>query len=545
LTGVDVRGVELQTNRSPRRLAGVSFAARPGELVAVIGASGAGKSTLLSVLAGLLAPTAGTGLVAGVDLAVPAARRAELVGTGRIGYVPQRDALHDELTVGQELGFAADLRHVGDAAERARRVHEVLETLEIAGTAGRRIRDLSGGERKRVSVAVELLAAPDVLLLDEATTGLDPVHERDLTRYLRTLADDGCTVVAATHSVVHLDQYDRILLLGYGGVPLFHGTPDEARAATGGDSFVDLFSLSRPLTGLSDHVPADRAEPDDPPAARARDTLRILIRRQLTRLVADRRTLWFLALQAPVLGLMVRAITGPDGLQVGAVGVNLYARRVLLVLVLCAVWQGSTLTVRDLVRDRDVLRRERIAGVRNRSVIAARLIVLWAASGLQVTALTVVGCAGIPGTTAGAIGKLIVGLWLCAGAAGCLALAISSFVRSTDQALAVLPLVLIPQLVLSGGVLALSDIPALRPLSYLSPARWGLSSVASAADLRMVETRTLVAVPLTAVDLHIAQHEDADAGWDPTGQAYAADLLGLLALALVGSGLSVVGLRRP
>lgn len=539
--GVDVRGLHLARSDSMRRLDDVSLTVRSGELVAVIGASGAGKSTLLAVLAGLLAPTAGTGTVAGADVHRPAVDRARLVGPGRVGYVPQRDSLHAELTVGQELAYAVDLRHVPDGAAR---VAEVLTALGIADLRERRIRHLSGGERKRVSVAVELLATPSVLLLDEATSGLDPGHERDLTRYLRGVSDRGCAVVVATHSVAYLADYDRLLLLGMGGRVLFSGTPAQALAAVGTGSFVDLFDITSPLAVAPEPAPVASAPATARPAA-GPGPVGVLIHRQLRRIVEDRRTLVFLALQAPVLGLMVRAITGPDGLGIGTVVINLYARRVLLVLVLCAVWLGSIFAVREIVRDRGVLTREKVAGVRPVHVLWARLAVLTIVSALQVVVLTAVGCAGLPTTRSSTFPLLLVSLWICAEAAGCVALAVSALVRSTDQALAVLPLLLVPQIVLSGGVLALNDAPALRAISYVSPARWGLSAVASASQLRKIETHTVIAVPLTASDLHIAQHEDADRGWDPTALAWGGDILALAVLATAGAGLTVVGLRRP
>lgn len=543
--GLAVRGLGLVRADSMRRLDDVSLTVAPGELVAVIGASGAGKSTLLAALAGLLDPTAGSGTVAGVDVRTPAVDRARLVGPGRIGYVPQRDSLHSELSVGQELAYAAALRDVPDATSRTA---EVLDALGIAELHGRRIGQLSGGERKRVSVAVELLATPDVLLLDEATSGLDPGHERDLTRYLRSVAERGCAVLVATHSVAHLAGYDRILLLGMGGRLLFRGTPAQALAALGSDSFVELFDRTAPLAVAGPDVPARPVPPEPAPVPsgsieHAPSPVGVLIRRQLRRIVEDRRTLVFLVLQAPVLGLMVRAIAGPDGLGIGTIAINLYARRVLLVLVLCAVWLGSIFAIREIVRDRGVITREKVAGVRPVHVLAARLTVLTIMTAAQVIVLTVVGAAGLATTRAGTFGLLLLGLWACAEAAGCLALGLSALVRSTDQALAILPLLLVPQIVLSGGVLAL-DEPVLRGISYVAPARWGLSAVASASELRRVETSTVIAVPLTAADLHVAQHEDAERGWDPTALAFGADLLALIVLAAAGTGLTVTGLRR-
>jgi hypothetical protein len=299
---------------------------------------------------------------------------------------------------------------------------------------------------------------------------------------------------------------------------------------------------------------ADSAEPDGATHTGEADTrpperVRLLIRRELSRILADRRTLAFLALQAPVLGLMVRAVAGPDQLDLGVVTTNLYARRMVLTLVLCAVWLGSTNSIRSIVADRAVLRRERVTGVRPRHLLLAKVTVLWLTSGAQVVVLSVAALAGMRfGADAPVLRSpllaAIVALWACAGAAGSLALAISAFARSTDQALAILPLVLVPQLILSGGVIALRDVPTLRPISYLSSARWGMSMLASTVHLRALETETRIPVPLGKSELNLERHEDADAGWNPDAAAWRLDLLSLLLLAAGGTCAAGVGLRR-
>jgi len=540
VTGVAVRALFLGGDGEPRQLRDVSITARPGELVAVIGASGAGKSTLLSVLAGLLAPGSAEGTVADAPLGSVTGRRV-----GGIGYVPQHDALHAELTVRAELDLAAQLRGLSEPVARGQQVQGLLTTLGIDDLLDRRIRELSGGERKRVSVAVELIGRPQVLLLDEATTGLDAAHERDMVAYLRELADQGCCVVLTTHSVVYLDVFDRVYVLGRHGRVLAAGPPADVLAATGKQSYVDVFDFEEPF-GITEEA-FDNADAEISPT-RPRHT-RVLVRRELQRMFANRRVLAFVLLQAPVLGLMVRAMAGPDQLDFGVLNVNLYSRRMLLTLVLCAVWLGSTNTVRSVIGDRAIIRRERVIGVEARHVLAAKVAVLWLTSAVQITVLCLVAVGGMSfSASAPVFGQplvtTIVVLWLCAGAAGSLALALSAWVRSTDQALAILPLLLVPQLVLSGGVIALRDVPALRPISYVSSARWGMSALASTWHLRSLETRTKVAVPLDESAQSIQRHEDADAGWNPDAAAWSLDVLALLVMAGAGTALAGAGLRR-
>jgi ABC-type multidrug transport system ATPase subunit len=536
--GADVHGL---TRAAPRRLAGVDIHAAPGEIVAVIGASGAGKSTLLEVLTGLLPATGGAGRVAGSDVLLPADHRS-----GRIGYVPQFDALHGELTVRQEFAAGARLR-----AADPRAVPAVLRALGLGELAERRIEHLSGGERKRVSVGLELLAAPEVLVLDEPTTGLDPGHERELIEYLRRLADAGCAIVLSTHSTVYLGRFDRLVLLGSGGRALFAGTPDEALAAVGSESFVDLFAVTVPLVPpeASAARRQDESAAGQPRRARRRGVVATLVLRDVQRLAGDRRTLAFVTLQAPVLGLIVRLIAGDDGLAVGDFTNNLYARRMVVTLVMGAVWLGATNTVRELVRDRATMRRERVAGVRPGQVLAAKSLVLWALSGVQSLVFVLIATAGLPTvgeqSVVGSVHLAVfVGLWLCTGASGCLALLVSALVRRSEQALAVLPILLIPQLVLSGGMLALRDVPVLSAVSYVSPARWGMSATASAVDLRALETTTVVAVPVDDDQYDVGVHQTAERSWDPTAGAWLLDLGALAALAAACTGATAFALRR-
>jgi hypothetical protein len=366
--------------------------------------------------------------------------------------------------------------------------------------------------------------------------------------YLRALADQGCCVVLATHSVVYLDIVDHVLVLGSRGRRLASGSPADVLAAAGKTSFVDIFDRDDPF-GLAE--PADDTAAHQGPTQPSKQPPRIgiLIRREFARLLADRRVLAFTLAQAPILGLMVRAMAGPDQLDLGVVNVNLYARRMLLTLVLCAVWLGSTNSIRMVIADRPVIRRERVIGVAARHVLAAKVVALWVTSGVQVVVLSVVAIAGMRFSTSSPVLSnplltTIVVLWACAGAAGSLALALSAFARSTDQALAILPLVLVPQLVLSGGVIALRDIPALRPVSYVSSARWGMSMLASTWHLRGLETETKVSVPLGSSQQSLQRHEDADAGWNPDAAAWSVDLLAMLLIAGAGTAAAGIGLRR-
>ncbi|MCK6520730.1 ATP-binding cassette domain-containing protein [Myxococcota bacterium] len=212
-------------------LDGVGLTLHPGELCGLIGPSGAGKSTLIRCLLGLRAPDGGEVSLAG------APPRAE-----GVGYVPQQDAIHRALTPRQALDFAARLRRpeLGEAA-RAARVEALAKDVGLEERLDTRIFKLSGGQQKRVSVALELLTEPGLLILDEPTSGLDPGLESRLMELLRRLARQGRAVLVATHATASLPMCDALLVLVAGRVAYF-GPPDEALAFFKAERFGDIFT---------------------------------------------------------------------------------------------------------------------------------------------------------------------------------------------------------------------------------------------------------------------------------------------------------------
>lgn len=202
----------------------ISFPVGEKSLLAVVGPSGSGKSTLLNALTGLRPADQGTVLYDGRDLYREYADLRQ-----RIGLVPQDDILHLQLPVRRALLYAAELRFPGDTAraEREARVDEVIAELGLQARADQPVHTLSGGQRKRVSVALELLTKPSLLFLDEPTSGLDPGMDRSVMTMLRGLADDGRTVVVVTHSVLSLEVCDRLLVMAPGGRMAYYGPPDE------------------------------------------------------------------------------------------------------------------------------------------------------------------------------------------------------------------------------------------------------------------------------------------------------------------------------
>jgi ABC-2 type transport system ATP-binding protein len=195
-------------------LGGVSFSARPGELVAVIGPNGAGKTTLLSILAGILSADGGS-------VSTP---------PGDIGWVPQQAAVYGKLTVEENLSLFAHLEGVDDPDTA---VGRMLELTGLRGRAGDQVAELSGGNRQRVNVAIGLLSSPEVLLLDEPTAALDPRQREALWEFVLRMAGEGTTVLYATHNVQEADRYaDRVIVLA-DGERLFEGSSRELERVVG------------------------------------------------------------------------------------------------------------------------------------------------------------------------------------------------------------------------------------------------------------------------------------------------------------------------
>src|SRR5271154_1769321 len=236
--GLTAHGLALTVD-GRQLLQDVSFTAKPGTLTAVIGPSGAGKSTLVKVIGGALPRSAGVVAFDGHDVHADYASMRS-----RIGVVPQDDVVHRQLTVEQALSYAAELRLPPDTSIEDRRqvVERVLDELELTPHKKTRVDKLSGGQRKRASVAMELLTGPSLLILDEPTSGLDPALDRQVMTMLRRLADAGRVVLVVTHCLTNLDVSDQVLFLTSGGKTAYFGPPNEIPLVMGTANWADIFS---------------------------------------------------------------------------------------------------------------------------------------------------------------------------------------------------------------------------------------------------------------------------------------------------------------
>ena len=218
----------------------VSMHVKPSEFVAFVGGSGAGKSTFMKCISGVDTPTTGLVLLNGENLY----DNYESLKYN-IGYVPQEDIVYSNLTLHDMLKYTAKLRMPENSTqkERTQRIKEVLEIVQLTEFEHSYIRQLSGGQRKRASIAVELIADPSLFFLDEPTSGLDPDTERSVMKTLQKMSKMGKTIILVTHNTLNLHLCDKVAFFGKGGHLCFYGKPQEALDFFGVDDFVDIYTL--------------------------------------------------------------------------------------------------------------------------------------------------------------------------------------------------------------------------------------------------------------------------------------------------------------
>jgi ABC-type multidrug transport system ATPase subunit len=491
-TGFRVDRASLALKNGRRIVDDVSFSMAEPSLVAVIGPSGAGKSSLLRLVTGQIEPSSGA--VSLHHATMTSQRRAH---RGQIGVVPQYTVAHTSLTARRALDYTARLRLPPDVggAERRRRVEAVLEQLGLAEHADTRMARLSGGQQRRVGIAMEMLTDPSMLILDEPTAGLDPSLVLQIMRVLRGLADSGKHVLLVTHDLEHLvDLVDRVVVLRPGGTVAFFGPPDQVFTHFGTSTWAETFDV---LTRAEERRPRRSgsvvAPPADLPAVRAgfSGALRsasVVMRRQLRLIASDPPYLALLLGMPLVLGVLALAVPGASGLGATRDQTSVEAVRLLVLLIVGAAFLGLSSSVRDLVGERSIFQHERDAGLAPLGYLSAKVTVFFALAGIQASllvAIVVAARAGprdalVLGSPTMELGCAVVGTALTGVALG---LAISSRVATTEQSMPPLVILVMGQLVMCGGLFPVDGRGVLPVLSWVFPTRWGYAAAAATVDL--------------------------------------------------------------
>ncbi|WP_248501599.1 FHA domain-containing protein [Streptomyces sp. D2-8] len=531
----------------------VSFGVPEKSLIAVIGPSGSGKSTLLKALTGYRPANQGEVLYDNRNLYKQFAELRQ-----RIGLVPQDDILHKELTVKKALKYAAKLRFPADttAAEREARIDEVLRELKLDIHKDKKVTSLSGGQRKRVSVALELLTKPSLIFLDEPTSGLDPGMDRDVMQLLRGLADDGRTVLVVTHSVAELAICDKLLVMAPGGSVAYFGPPEEALNFFGYDTWADVFSAFENYRDYdwagrwkgSQHYQMYAADIDavapqsvqvpqmqamKPPKPQGwMSQFVTLVRRYVSVIVSDKGFLALMVILPAVLGAVSLLIDADKGLlpnpanpQTGRIIPNGTATTVLLILAVGACFAGAANSVRELIKERVIYERERATGLSRSAYLMSKVFVLGMITVLQGLLVGVIGFSSreIPeeGLVLGSatLVELSIPIMALGFTSMMFGLIISSLVKTAEKTMPLLVMFAIIQVVFTGCLFTLHGSIGVNQFSFLMPSRWAVAASGATLDFNKISP------PETA--------GDTDPLWEHTAGAWAMDMGALLVLGVI------------
>jgi ABC-type multidrug transport system ATPase subunit len=513
---IDALRIEKWYSKTANILKGLSISIYPKEFVALVGASGAGKSTLMNALTGFV-PANGP--------------RSRVMVNGRnlythmdeyrneMGYVPQEDIIHRELTVYSALDYAAQLRMPADTSKKERhdRVMEVIEELGIKRQWKNPITALSGGQRKRVSIGVELLTKPALFFLDEATSGLDPGTETEMMNLLRDLADGGRTVILVTHATKNVMMCDQVVFLAKGGYLAFFGPPDEAleyfehyrtteeRRYKEKVEFDDIYQLiesrgtpeewgqryqqspqyQKYVVGRLRELQEQQRTPTPVPATRQQhkrpvSALRqflILSARNLRIIAQDKVGLALMLAVAPIIGLMdfiwgksLFDIVDGDAAQIITM---------LFMMGLIGILTGAISSVREIVKELDIYRRERTVTLKIWPYVLSKVWIGVILSAYQSAIFLLSKKLFVDPQFFGDYGymTMYITIFLCTLSGYMLGLLISAAAPNQNIALLLVVVVLVPQFLFAGALLPRDLIPGGEAISAIMSTRWAFDAL--------------------------------------------------------------------
>lgn len=496
---IDIRDLCL-----PGRIAGSSLSIEPGQLVAFVGGSGAGKSSLLTTIVGQNMDYLGNIYVNGSEL-----RDCYRSIKQEVGFVPQDDIVHKDLTVEEVLRFSARLK-LPDPEQRRKGVERVLSQLEMTHRRSARVKELSGGQRKRVSIGVELIADPRILFLDEPTSGLDPGLDKRMMELLRHLADSGKTVALVTHATNNVMLCDQVVFLGRGGHLCYAGAPDECANYFGvkGDfadiyqflekddseiaNLAEAFRLSpfRRLPNLCVSTTSNIASSSLNFQARFRELpsqLKTLISRDFRLQFRDITSLVLNAVTAPLATVMIAIAANNRSIFADydqlSPGIYPDALRILFVIVCSTIWVGLSTSLQTIVKERSIFIRERAFNLLPEAYLSSKVLVMLTQALTQglLVAASVVFLFDSPQS----VDNWFLSLWFIFFATlvaiGSQALLISSLVENSQQASSIAPLLLIPQLVFGGVLFILGD--GAKDLYSVVTSRWSMRALGAVTEI--------------------------------------------------------------
>ena len=559
-----------------------SFSIQPNEFVAIIGGSGAGKTTLLDCISGMTDYTQGSVLVNGEDIALAGKNFRSIMG-----YVPQQDIVYDNLTLERMLYYSALLRMPEDMSrkELKEKIEETIRTVELTEQKHTMIRKLSGGQRKRASIAVELLASPKLFFLDEPSSGLDPGTEKHLMQMLRSISMAGTTVIMVTHTVQNLDLCDRVICMGKGGRLCYSGAPKGALSYFGKDSYTDIYDAMNEESekyaaawAQGQHREAERAPASSGKKKKRRPLIMprqfwVMTRRYGEILKNSWPRLLLLLLMPGFLTLLVCLAYQVDGGLYSTLGISIVRNSFVYLSApdtlsfisafsCAAFWIGIFNSIQEISKERTIFERERFNGVFPFPYVLSKLFILTVLCFLQSIFMTQMlwslGQMMESGTSFGMtyVGvyysgssfwwELFITTFLCSLSAMCLGLVISASV-SNEMAMVICPICLLPQILFSGIASELSGIT--KTLSNIISCRWSCIAYLTSLgvnDMYVSYEYENITDPQKSVDLYTDCAYAVDTSYlfdkNPVESAWIA--LGLIALVCFVGAVIALSLRK-
>lgn len=517
-----------------RLLNDITLAIEPGQFVALVGGSGAGKSTLLRTLLGIQPDTDGTVYLNGDNL-----KTNFNIYRTLIGYVPQYDIVHTNLTVKEVLYYAAKLRLPPDInVEQV--IEKTLQQIELTERQNTLVSRLSGGQLKRVSIGVELLADPKLFFLDEPTSGLDPGLDKKMMQLLRRLADEGRTIILVTHATTNITLCDRIVFMGLGGHLCYFGPPEKATQffEIDNNDFADIYIKLETKQSVLEE--ADRFRASDyqkeyinnrlsqneqehqfspKPVKRSFfQQLSILTKRYIQLIRRDPVYLILSLLTAPIgIALITIATSGKTPLAgLPELERASLARRVLFVFTCAAMWVGFAGSLQEIVKETAIYMRERLVNLVLFAYLGSKVLTLGGLAILQSLLITIVILIGFKAPNPqlyldnNNLEVLIPIPWslgvfaitfMTLLTATSLGLMVSASVKNSTQANSALPLLLLPQIIFSGVLFDIGKFG--KYISWLMLSRWSVGAYGTLTDVNILVPGTIKNEQGEPIDLPI------------------------------------------
>ncbi len=467
-------------------LADLTMDVKKGEFVAIVGCSGAGKTTLMNILSGYNKPSKGTVYVDGLDLF-----KEEDYFKGKIAYVPQQEILDQTLTLQKSLEYSSALRIKNiQKKEIKSTINRVLKMLELSHVKNSLIKNLSGGEKKRASIATEMLSDPNLFLLDEPTSGLDANIEKKIMKKLREIANTGKTIIMTAHTVSNLNLCDKVIFMGKDGKICYYGTYNDIFNYFNVEEFVDIYDILKNDTNtwykkyIHEHKKEEltiNTKKEKVERVSLFKQTKILVQRYVSSLINNKFMLALLLGQSIAMGLLICLATEKNCLSN-----QITASMVFVAFTMASSWLGLFNTIQEIVKEKDMLKKEYMSGLSFSAYMTSKVIIFSVLSLYQaITCVSIVYFHLDPRPNDPLITNtlldLIINFFLVSFSTSMIGIFISAIVKDAKTTLILSPLYMMMQMLFSGMFIPFIELT--KNISYFAIARWGYENFATISNL--------------------------------------------------------------